>query len=958
MKCFSCPLKVLARTVLFFLIIIDREIGLHGLEHFSVKMEIAMQRRSRNKVGLSASILFLMIISAAPLFAAEYSHVYEFKEPQITTLSNGRQVLEMEGTWPKDDIIGAPILPVKTSKMFIPAKEKVVSIEIGYGTLKAIEGAYVIQHATTPYPLSHKGPFSVDEPDPDIYRKNAFHPSSKHRARKPQFLRGAQIVLVDLMPVLYNPVEGHLKYYQELEVRIKTERRKKPDWAMRFRNSPNDRKRILRTIENKNDFLNTYPASGQEQTPGTSSTAEGPFPTAGDRQYVVITTADLMGAFETLRIHRASAAGGGYTTHIEDIASIKTAYSGLDPAEKMRNFIKDMYTNYGTEYVVLGGDCDGVPEEHVIPTRGCYAVVGSYTDTNIPSDLYFGCLDGTWDGDGDGVWGELDDGEGGGDIDWESEVFVGRIPADNALEAKNQIDKIIAFETLSHPDKTLLVGEKLDSDPTWGGDRMDWVHSFMGETPKTELYDRDWANNSWPKSQLLSFINTDDQYHWINHLGHSNVTYNMRLSNSDAAGMTNSKYLLVYTQGCYSGSIDSRNSGGGYGSADCIGEALTNGHAAGGAFAYIGNSRYGWYNPGGYVQGASNLVHKEFVEAIFTDNITKLGEANQVSKTDLYFGSGLYRWIAFETNLLGCPATDLATRVCLIDGDCDDGLHCNGSETCNGGVCQSGTAPDCDDGVICTIDSCNEDTDLCDNVYNDSLCDDGEACTEDLCDLETGECVNIWPECGLDDGCCAPECGPEDPDCTCGDGYCAGAVNGEDCDTCPQDCDSGQGGGTCGACFKGVCNGECNPKKEGPDCADCAPSYCCGDGVCEGLEDSVSCEVDCGSPPACGDTHCDAAEDKCSCPDDCGSAPSTEADCSDGIDNDCDGPTDCDDPDCSTDSAELSCSNGIDDDCDGYVDCDDSDCDTDSVCTCLPKGSGCDSNSDCCSNKCRGNKCR
>lgn len=118
--------------------------------------------------------------------------------------------------------------------------------------------------------------------------------------------------------------------------------------------------------------------------------------------------------------------------------------------------------------------------------------------------------------------------------------------------------------------------------------------------------------------------------------------------------------------------------------------------------------------------------------------------------TDLYLASGVYRWIAFETNLLGCPATDLNVQVCSSDAECDDGLFCNGSETCVAGLCQPTPAPDCDDGKGCTVDICNEDTDSCDNVPDADFCDDGEPCTEDLCDPQTGECVHTWPECGVE----------------------------------------------------------------------------------------------------------------------------------------------------------------------------------------------------------------
>jgi hypothetical protein len=43
---------------------------------------------------------------------------------------------------------------------------------------------------------------------------------------------------------------------------------------------------------------------------------------------------------------------------------------------------------------------------------------------------------------------------------------------------------------------------------------------------------------------------------------------------------------------------------------------------------------------------------------------------------------------------------------------------------------------DCDDGVDCTVDSCNENTDSCDSVPDDGFCDDGLYCTGvESCDV-------------------------------------------------------------------------------------------------------------------------------------------------------------------------------------------------------------------------------
>lgn len=104
---------------------------------------------------------------------------------------------------------------------------------------------------------------------------------------------------------------------------------------------------------------------------------------------------------------------------------------------------------------------------------------------------------------------------------------------------------------------------------------------------------------------------------------------------------------------------------------------------------------------------------------------------------------------------------------CQYNSDCDDGNVCNGLETCVSGQCVAGTPLVCDDGNPCTTDSCNAltgcvatpvangtpcaDADVCDGaetcqngVCQDGApldCDDGLACTLDTCDSQSG-CVH------------------------------------------------------------------------------------------------------------------------------------------------------------------------------------------------------------------------
>ena len=141
---------------------------------------------------------------------------------------------------------------------------------------------------------------------------------------------------------------------------------------------------------------------------------------------------------------------------------------------------------------------------------------------------------------------------------------------------------------------------------------------------------------------------------------------------------------------------------------------------------------------------------------------------------------------------------------CLDNGDCDDGLFCNGVETCDNGVCQAGTPVICDDGIGCTADACNEETDSCDNLPVHSICDDGvfcngaetcdpalgcqpgiDPCADQLCD-ETGDaCVECFDNSDCDDGlfCNGAE--------TCADGVCqpgADPCPGQSCDESHEEC--------------------------------------------------------------------------------------------------------------------------------------------------------------------------
>ena len=73
------------------------------------------------------------------------------------------------------------------------------------------------------------------------------------------------------------------------------------------------------------------------------------------------------------------------------------------------------------------------------------------------------------------------------------------------------------------------------------------------------------------------------------------------------------------------------------------------------------------------------------------------------------------------------------------------------SELCDPALgCQAGAPPIVDDGIVCTLDSCDETTDRVGHVPEDAACDDLDPCTADRCEA-TGCASSEIPGCGLPD---------------------------------------------------------------------------------------------------------------------------------------------------------------------------------------------------------------
>ena len=288
-------------------------------------------------------------------------------------------------------------------------------------------------------------------------------------------------------------------------------------------------------------------------------------------------------------------------------------------------------------------------------------------------------------------------------------------------------------------------------------------------------------------------------------------------------------------------------------------------------------------------------------------------------------------YIVYDS-LISPNTMNLFQLPCITDDDCLDSLYCNGIESCDEGICQSGLLP-CDDLNECTED-CNEDLDQCTSLPlpygtpctddanpctddfcvssvcshpnnndpcddsidcteadactdgsctgtpNNSLCSDGKQCTDDYCDAQIG-CINDILTGPCEDGlyCTQGDQCDEQGDCIPGEDPCElPLLCNEDHDTCglcfsDEECDDGD------VCTDDICNPEqgCLYTNNNAPCQDglyCTTGDICTDGECLGRFQRFCTS----GPNQCEEGICDEELDQCTI------GPKEDgAECDDGI---------------------------------------------------------------------------
>ncbi len=587
--------------------------------------------------------LLVLIFSSAQ--SETIRKTYTTSQPTIT-VSNGFHTISCDGMLVTGKV-GEPGLPYNSVQLLLPPGHEAVSISIE-GKNKVQLGGYIKL-----YPVQHSRPLSNNSPEPfvindEIYTGETSYPKSATGKLSTHFMNGYSYALCTFTPAEYNPAEGILSWYTSVTITIETEETGRASAALK--NLANDERTLARcrSFAQNPEAVDYYPSASRS---------------FDNYDILIITPSAFSGQMQSLvNLYHQQ----GLKTIISTTEYIVSHIDGSDMAEKMRNLIIHEYQNFGISQVILGGDV-----EHVT-YRGFYCAAQSstlYEDNNIPADLYFSALDGNWNTNGNQMWGEI------GEDDLLPEISVGRLSFSTTAELASMINKTTMYQ--NHPVEGelrnhLFAGENLWYNPdTWGSDYLELLvgtqtengyttTGIPGSYPIERMYDE---TSQWEPQDLMNTINAGSSF--INHVGHANENYTMKLynwdiTNSNFAGVngTTHNFPIIYTHGCICGSFDAN---------DCIGERMV--AIDNFASAFVGNSRYGWFNEG-QTEGPSAHLHREFIDALFTDSLNRIGSAHMESKIATapwvnapgQWEEGALRWCFYDCNVLGDPAMAIWTN--------------------------------------------------------------------------------------------------------------------------------------------------------------------------------------------------------------------------------------------------------------------------------------------------------
>ena len=528
---------------------------------------------------------------------------------------------------------GAPQLPVQPVVIGLAGRCRVTSVTFEVGAWQAIGGKLNVSPCQKQQVLmAEASTAGLTAPNPTIYQSHVPYPASAARWTGTSFRHDSTFVQVLVYPMRYVGAEQRLEVCREVKVKVEAEGQTKAE--VRSPSSPHP-----------------SPLRGEGERSEGEETVSGGWLADSAFEYVIVTGVAYDSVFQRLADWKTQK---GVPAVVRTVEWMYANYPGRDQAEQVRNYLKTL-PDSGVRYVLLAGDVD------VVPFRKAFAMNcqwGSMVrEDSLPCDLYFADLDGSWDANGNGIYGEVDD-----SVDLYADVSVGRAPVNDVTQAQTFVRKVLDYEhgtVVGYQNKGLFFAEILWQNPyTDQGVHKDKMEqqSFASGYSLTKLY-QSLGNENLPAVMAAmrenqNFMNHDG-HGWFDVMECGGSANRMRTADADT--ITNAGLGVLYSIGCWTTAFDFTS----------IGEAfVTNPH--GGTVATIGNSSYGWGSPGNPGFGYSDKYDNHFWHAITSEGIYRLGDALAAAK-EYYVpfsrDKNVYRWHQYEVNLMGDPEMPVWTAL-------------------------------------------------------------------------------------------------------------------------------------------------------------------------------------------------------------------------------------------------------------------------------------------------------
>lgn len=249
-----------------------------------------------------------------------------------------------------------------------------------------------------------------------VYGVDALYPATVLSPAHCGELREWKVVQFSLYPLQYNPSSKVLRVLTSADISIRYGLAPAKSVSAPRDGAMNELAGLL--LDNFNEALPMYPS--------TLLCKADTYP------YVILTTNAIVAASNMLGQLEVSQELAGRTVltvtedgRYDDLDGAKSGGGwgggvGDEAAENLRMWLQDNYATLGIQYVLLIGD--PAPASGDVPMK-----LVDPGELETPTDFYYADLTGTWDQDGDGIFGEIADDYPGG-FDGLAEVHVGRIP--------------------------------------------------------------------------------------------------------------------------------------------------------------------------------------------------------------------------------------------------------------------------------------------------------------------------------------------------------------------------------------------------------------------------------------------------------------------------------------------------------------------------------------------------